>query len=405
MTPQELGQRVKAKYPQYASLSDEDVATRVSAKYPQYQAQLQVPESHDDTPKDVRQPDFGKIFEPYSMPSQSSGVLDTAINTVKGMSQLAPGMQSLAAGEEATSQGQDMALDRAKVSTNPIQRNLMKLGLNIMTPLPSMQGTIGRSAIKGVAKGATAPIRNLPSPGDLMNVTKNELPFIERMSGEFKSAERGLGQTFGKQLDDLSNANPERFVNAGEALANLQESMALSPHLKSLVNETDTPLIARYLANPNIAENVSLREMQNAINELTSQTTIRKLQGLGVRPNDNPFMGVINDFKDAQLSAFPEMSGVRKEFRTGKEAAKTLRPKFQERSMSRALKTGFDENPVLKRDLERLLPKKVVGELYGATKAKRTIGLGKEVFKRTATSAIPIGGIGYLLSRLMGKKD
>lgn len=40
MTYEELGQKVKAKYPSYASMSDEDLGRSVAAKYPQYQAQI-----------------------------------------------------------------------------------------------------------------------------------------------------------------------------------------------------------------------------------------------------------------------------------------------------------------------------------------------------------------------------
>lgn len=38
MTRAEFAQKIKAQYPQYASLSDEDLATRMLATYPQYQA-------------------------------------------------------------------------------------------------------------------------------------------------------------------------------------------------------------------------------------------------------------------------------------------------------------------------------------------------------------------------------
>lgn len=40
MNLQQLGQQVKAKYPQYNNLSDEDVANKVIAKYPQYKSKI-----------------------------------------------------------------------------------------------------------------------------------------------------------------------------------------------------------------------------------------------------------------------------------------------------------------------------------------------------------------------------
>lgn len=40
MTYEELGQKVKAKYPDYASISDADLGKKVAAKYPEYQSQI-----------------------------------------------------------------------------------------------------------------------------------------------------------------------------------------------------------------------------------------------------------------------------------------------------------------------------------------------------------------------------
>ena len=40
MTLEQFGQKIKAKYPQYSSLSDTDVANKVIAKYPQYKSSI-----------------------------------------------------------------------------------------------------------------------------------------------------------------------------------------------------------------------------------------------------------------------------------------------------------------------------------------------------------------------------
>lgn len=42
MTIEELGQKVKAKYPEYAQMDDADIGKRVATKYPEYQAQIDV---------------------------------------------------------------------------------------------------------------------------------------------------------------------------------------------------------------------------------------------------------------------------------------------------------------------------------------------------------------------------
>lgn len=51
MNLQEFGQQIKTKYPQYASMSDEDVANKVIAKYPQYKSQITDTTAQPEQPK------------------------------------------------------------------------------------------------------------------------------------------------------------------------------------------------------------------------------------------------------------------------------------------------------------------------------------------------------------------
>jgi len=274
-------------------------------------------------------------------------------------------------------------------------------------------GAIAEPAVPAIAKGignTFNSIRKAPKfisemKAGVSNVTKNELPFVEKMASEFKSAERGLGKTFGSQLDDLVNKNPQNLGSAGEAIANTKEAMVLNPSLKSLINSKDTPTVHRLLQNPDIAENMTAKEMQNVINELSSQTTQRKLQGMGIRPNDNPFMGIINDFRDSQLSAFPEMGPIRQQFRTGKAAAKNLKPYFQEKALPRTIRGKMDENVILMRDAERLLPEDVFRQLRGAQNASKITSMGKTIGKEALTKLVPFGALGYALAKLSGRSQ
>lgn len=52
MTPAELGQKVKAKYPQYQNVDDSELGNKVATKYPQYQAMLtEAPAPNQVAPK------------------------------------------------------------------------------------------------------------------------------------------------------------------------------------------------------------------------------------------------------------------------------------------------------------------------------------------------------------------
>jgi len=65
-TLEQFGQTIKAKYPQYADLSDTDLAQRVIKKYPQYQSQI------DDSPQ-IQQEEFGGFFNKPSFPAKEGG--------------------------------------------------------------------------------------------------------------------------------------------------------------------------------------------------------------------------------------------------------------------------------------------------------------------------------------------
>src|SRR5689334_15670801 len=60
-TLQEFGRRVKVKYPEYANLSDEDLAKRVIAKYPQYRVAIKNL-SEDASPSQTVQGPDGKLY-------------------------------------------------------------------------------------------------------------------------------------------------------------------------------------------------------------------------------------------------------------------------------------------------------------------------------------------------------
>ena len=55
-TLEEFGQRIKAKYPQYANLSDTDIANKVLAKYPQYRASIKPPSTPSQPTAVLRAP-------------------------------------------------------------------------------------------------------------------------------------------------------------------------------------------------------------------------------------------------------------------------------------------------------------------------------------------------------------
>ena len=74
MTLQQFGQKIKAKYPEYNSFSDEDIANKVIAKYPQYKDQIT-----STPPPPATSPSAAQ-------PPQPTGVRDTILNFFRPLS-------------------------------------------------------------------------------------------------------------------------------------------------------------------------------------------------------------------------------------------------------------------------------------------------------------------------------
>lgn len=73
LTIEEFGKRIKAKYPQYASLSDSDIANKVLAKYPQYRAQVKgLTAEHGDIRPLTQRERFETTY-PVGRPGESLG--------------------------------------------------------------------------------------------------------------------------------------------------------------------------------------------------------------------------------------------------------------------------------------------------------------------------------------------
>ena len=136
MTPQELGQKVKAKYPQYASLSDEDVAMKVSEKYPQYKSALS-----EAPQRQAFKPDVGKA-------------LSETVKDPMFFSQAISGQAPMAVMERLYDQPKQEALNMMDLPENSVQRMLAGFGID-MAALNAPDMAAG--AARGVARGALRP--------------------------------------------------------------------------------------------------------------------------------------------------------------------------------------------------------------------------------------------------------
>ncbi len=83
MLPEELGQKVKAKYPQYAHIDDAELGRKIASKYPEYQIE-----------EPAEQPSFARNFA-----NDAGDIVGGAINAVRHPIETAKSMGKLALGE------------------------------------------------------------------------------------------------------------------------------------------------------------------------------------------------------------------------------------------------------------------------------------------------------------------
>jgi hypothetical protein len=253
-----------------------------------------------------------------------------------------------------------------------------------------IQASIGAGT--GILTGLTANlarnIKNVRNPVRLAEKTRETLIKVKVRASE----------KFGKALDTLTKANPERKVSLRNEIDVILADMRESPRLKNIVNRI--PQLKKLIDNPEFADNVTLKESQNILNSLRSKLSPAKLVGRNIRPDDLPLLDFIDDVRYQQLTAFPEMANVRAQYGEVLNRYNTIKPDIKIGNLLRAMVSRWREPEIQKR-IEQLLPKEAIREIGGYRRAaqfiKTSAGLGKYALR------VGIGGgIAYGLLRRGG---
>lgn len=163
MTIEELGQKTKAKYPQYKDIADGDLGQKILKKYPQYQSQIGggKPDSGAKNPQgtmsfmgQTQKPDgfFTSILKGIVKPFVQAGV--TGLSAVEGAGRLAIGDQ---AGAEKALEGYNVP-GFGKVAPN-------KIGTDIEEQQKTGAGPFGRETVKTIGTGAEIAATLAPGAG------------------------------------------------------------------------------------------------------------------------------------------------------------------------------------------------------------------------------------------------
>ena len=284
-TLEELGQKIKAKYPQYASMSDVDVAQKVITKYPQYQKQIDSPSIEQPQPKPTGGPTFqaemggaetipGNIARTFgNIPSSAMNLgraliapvnpfdtespLNIGANLVKSGEALGQVFKSKTPlkdiGEGFVQTGKDIGGAVARFGKQAVEdpSSVAKLGIEDPLLVPSLlyapsralgTKTLGTKALDV----ATKPVKKV---GEL--IEKPALVSMERTKGKF--------------LQEL--VSPELTKNVKQDRVSRTTETGVGPFMRSVVAPTtDEVRMAREVAKiPEVKEGRSFQQNYNAI--------------------------------------------------------------------------------------------------------------------------------------------
>jgi hypothetical protein len=239
---------------------------------------------------------------------------------------------------------------------------------------PSEDEVVDAASIKrvpGAVLGGAAPLA-AHGVENVLNATVREVPFLNKFRNMLFQAKNKATSQFGQKIDELSQANPDRTISLRNAVENLNQEIANEPKLNSIVARS--PKLRELADNPQLADNLTLGQSQEVLNEIKSKIPLGKLSGnVPSRPDDLPIYDLIDDIRGSQLDAFPEMAGVKKTY--GKFAgnydmirrAGALRPGSTSKFLDvKKTGSGFSE-PETKEAVKTIAP-----EAYRKAKGYRT---------------------------------
>lgn len=247
-------------------------------------------------------------------------------------------------------------------------------------------GTAGKQTAKGLGE-------------NIQGMTKfigqgNKANFAEGIRNKFVNLKTQAVNRFGNQIDDLAKANPTKTISLREIVDNLLTDIdELSPQARSAIK--GNPILKKFLENPELADNVSLKDTQEIINHFN--TKVPK----NIRFNHLDILNTLNDIKAAQLDAFPEMANVRYEYAKFKQPYDLIKNQFKVGKLLKAIEKDFGD-PEFKKAVTQIFPKEVIKEMGGYKNAERNLRIMGKILKGASIGgAFTLGG--YIVGRTAQK--
>lgn len=240
------------------------------------------------------------------------------------------------------------------------------------------------SGLKGTLVGKSARRAILSKEAD---------KFARQVQKEFVGIKSAAVQRWDEGVQRLAAANPNKMVSLRNVVDDIiVNKEVLSPEARNVFMKT--PLLKKFIENPSLADNVSLRDAQSIINYINTKVPST------IKYNNLDLLDVLSDIKASQLDAFPEMANMRMDYAKIAEPWKNIKNNFKFNKTLQAINTDFG-GPQAQEAVKALFSEQTIKEMGGYKNAIKAVKAIKAALGwGVAGSLLGVGGkAGYELTK------
>jgi len=195
--------------------------------------------------------------------------------------------------------------------------------------------------------------------------------FARDIQKEFVGIKRAATKSWENDVNALAEANPDKTISLRSIVDDLISRNAdLTPEARNVFKKS--PKLSAMLKDPNLADNVSLKDTQEIINYINTKVPPN------IRANTLDIVETLSDIRASQLEAFPEMANIRADYAKVAEPWKNIRNNFKFNKTLEAINSDFG-GAQGKEAVKALLSEQTIKEMGGyknAVKAVKAIKAG-----------------------------
>lgn len=357
----------------------------------------------------------------FSLLERGEGTIaDIGLGIQRGASlqEILGDINKTAAGQRPAQYGDILRASNLPVlSSRPISATM---GLSMLPGGAKSVVDLGKIGLKGAVGGAKLAKTAVTKPIEAMGAVARGIRSIPQTTRQgfpafgqkVRSAYSDISKTLMGEFDDamtkLEATQPNTTINIRNVIERAkliaQEDPAVARRLDSAVRRAfpkGDVTLAELLNNPDLANQVTLRQSQQVIASLKAVPSLPgKLakQGSSYTDIDMELLDMAKDIRHAQLEAFPQFKESVSKYASVSDALRKTKKFFTERSLEGSVKGGFgsaEEEKIV----GEILPNNVMQAIKDA-RLGQSIKHGAGVVGKTA---VPVGVGGALLKLLFGQ--